>query len=295
MIEKAIYEHLIRQPELADHLTRYAEVPAIFNQKAPDDTDSDWESGTHYGRIVFDVDLSGDPERCMGGMLTVDILCEESQQTPDEIWPILNRYIHGYFFSKGTFVVAAQWKDMSYFTEPTNHVAGCTVTFDLLGFPMLTTFDPDIIARINEWTSKFSGLHVINHDALPETAWKPSGSESAVYWRLVTDASAGWIPDTFSTIWRTATIRGHIFSETNGAAASVARDITLRLYAAKRLKKDGEAPAMVNRNNTVELGADPLRTGQVTVEATYGVVVYKETGGTLEHINYEERSLQNGE
>ena len=295
MIEQAIYQHLIRQPGLAEHLTRYADLPAIFNQNAPADNDEGWESSTKYGRIVFDVDMSGDPERIMGGMLAVDIMCEESRQSPDEIWPVLNRLIHGYFFSKGKFVVAAQWKNTSYFTEPTNHVAGCTVTYDLLGFPVLSTFRPDVIARLNAWTSRIPGLHVINHDELPDEAWRPCGRETAVYWRLVTDNPAGWIPDTYSTIWRTATIRGHIFSEDNATAAAVARDLTLRLHAAKRLKKDGEAPIMVNRRNTVEMSADPLRTGQVTVEATYGVVVYFSPDEMLEHIDYKERSQQNGE
>ena len=33
---------------------------------------------------------------------------------------------------------------------------------------------------------------------------------------------------------------------------------------------------MVNRSNTTNDGADALRTGQLTVEATYGVIVHKE-------------------
>lgn len=287
MIEQALYNHLKAQTELAQYLATYNSEPAIFNQEAPADTDILWGNGPQYSRVVFAVDLQGDPERLMGGTLAVDISCKESDQAPEEIEPIIRTLIHGYFFSSGTFTVAAQWKNTSYFTEPTQEVTGCTISFELLGFPVLTTFNPDVIRRINQWTSdKFTQLHVINHDELPETAWKPSGSSSAVYWRLVQDAPASWIPDTFQTIWRTATIRCHIFSEDNATAAAVARIIAVQLYADKRLIKSGETPIMVNTQITQDYGADPLRTGQLQVAATYGIIVHRDDGGVINNINY---------
>lgn len=224
----------------------------------------------------------------MGGTLAVDIMCRDGQQLPEEIEPVLRQLIDGYFFSSGTFTVSAQWRNSSYFTQPKDRVSGCTITFDLLAFPVITTSSPDLISRINEWTATtFENLHVINHDEMPSSAWKPSGSDAAVYWRLVTDNPARWIPDTFQTIWRTAILKCHIFSEDNAGVAAVARDITTRLYTVKRLLKSGETPIMVNRNNSTELGADPLRTGQVTVEATYAIVVHFDESTKLQHINYD--------
>ena len=287
MIEEALYNHLKTQTGLAQYLATYNGELAIFNQEAPADTDELWGNGPQYSRVVFAVDLQGDPERLMGGTLAVDISCKESDQAPEEIEPIIRALIHGYFFSSGTFTVAAQWKNSSYFTEPTQEVTGCTISFELLGFPVLTTFNPDVIERINQWTSeKFTQLHVINHDVLPETAWKPTGTASAVYWRLVQDAPANWIPDTFQTIWRTATIKCHIFSEDNATAAAVARNIAIQLYTDKRLIKSGETPIMVNTQNTQDYGADPLRTGQLQVAATYGIIVHRDDGGVINNINY---------
>lgn len=289
MIEQALYEHLKSQTELTDYLGEYADMPAVFSQEAPADRDAKWAPGKQYGRVVFAVDIQGDPERTMGGTLAVDISCKEGEQFPEEIEPILRQLIHGYFFSNGTFIVSAQWKNSTYFTEPTEQVIGCTLAFELLAFPVITTADPDIVARINEWTaSRFKTLHVINHDEMPKSAWKPTGDESAVYWRLVQDDPAGWIPDTFQTIWRTATVRCHIFSETNAIAASVARDLTTRLYADKRILKSGETPIMVNRRNSADLGADPLRTGQLSVEATYAIVTNRSTDDVLQNITYNQ-------
>lgn len=287
MIEQALYQHLQAQDSLSPYMATYGGKMAIFNQKAPSDQSKSWGSGPQYGRIVFDVDLQGDPERTMGGMLSVDIMCKnDSPTTPDQIEPIVRSLIHGYFFSNGTFTVSAQWKNSAYFTQSTDHVEGCTLTFDLLAFPLITTPSPDVVARYNAWSSQFPNLHVINCDGLPQAAWKPKGDEIAVYWRVMQEAPAGWIRDTYATIWRTATVKGHIFAETPQKANYVARDLTIRLYASKRLLKDGESPIMVNRRNTADYGADPLRAGQVTSEATFGIIVVADNSDTIQNIQY---------
>ena len=299
MIEQALYNHLISQESLLPYLAAYNDRPAIFNQEAPADTDCLWGCGSQYGRIVFSVDIQGDPARTMGGVLAVDIMCKENEQFPEEIEPIVRRLIHGYFFSSDTFAVAAQWKNTSFFTEPTNEVTGCTATFDLLGFPRLTTFEPDVIARLNKWTSeRFSDIHVINYDELPSDAWIPDGNVSAVYWRCLPEKPAKWIPDTFHTIWRTTTVKGHIFSQNIATAEKVARKIIYKLYTEKRLFCDGESPIMVNRNNDVDMGSDPLRTGQISIEATFGVIVHYAPDQMIQQIgmsdNTNERRTVNG-
>ncbi len=288
MIEQALYEHLQAQAVLSPYLAKYDDQPAIFNQEAPSDADELWGNGPQYGRIVFAVDIQGDPERTMGGTLVVDIMChedEENPQYPEDIEPIIRKLIHGYFFSKGKFVVAAQWKNSSYFSQPTDQIKGCTVSFDLLAFPRQFS---ELIDRFNEWTcDNFDNIHVINHNELPDTAWKPEHREYAVYWRYVTDKPAGWIPDTFQTVWRTATVRCHIFAKESSIAGEVARTIQRRLYAVKRLFRVGDSPIMVNRQNSVDNGADALRTGQLTVEATYGEIVHIENTETFNNISYE--------
>ena len=289
MIEQVLYEHLQRNGEKIPAMATYNGRPAIFNQEAPSDADELWGEGPQYGRIVFAVDLQGDPERDVSASLLVDIMCKENEQYPEDIEPIVRELIDGYFFFNGKVTMAAQWRASSPFTEPTDHVSGCTVTFDLLAFPILTTGTPDVIARINEWTAALPGLHVINYDALPDSAWKPTGTESAVYWYLAQDRDAGWVRNNYQTIWRTAIIKCHIFSADIDTAAAVAREIVVRLYAAKRLLKSGESPIMVNQKNTLDYGADSLRTGQVTVEATYGIIVRFQNEKTIQHIESNEK------
>lgn len=290
MIEQALLEHLKGQQTLAQYLATYADQPAIFYQEAPADVDNLWATGPQYGRIVFSEDLQGDPERIMGGTLVADIYCKEDKQFPEDIEPILRELINGYFFSNGTFVAAAKWIRSDYFTEPTNQVTGCTLSFELLAFPVLSTGEPDVIERLNEWTSRIGEkVYAINKDPLPAGAWKPSNGEAAVYWRVAAENPAGWIPDTYQTIWRTATVKGHIFAEEMFDQSMIAREIRTRLYAEKRLKRSGEAPIMVNTKISIDDGADALRTGQMTVDATYGIIVRMKSSTMLEHINRERK------
>lgn len=289
MIEQALLNHLSAQQELAELLAIYDGEPAIFSQEAPPDTDDGWESDSQYGRIVFFEAIDGNPERTAGGTLEVDIICEKDKQAPEDIEPILRKLIHGYFFSNGTFTVSAQFKDTRYFTQPTDPVAVCTVSFYLMGFPILTTSGLDVISRFNEWTSRIEGLYVINHDKLPAAAWKPGPGESAVYWRRLRDGPSPKIRDRYAMIGRTATIKGHIFAEDIASASAVANDLTIRLYTAKRLLKPPESPIMVDDRITQDDGADPLRTGQLTVEATYCIMRYAKTDQTIQDIKKTER------
>lgn len=289
MIEESLLNHLRGQEELAAFLTTYAGKAAVFSQEAPHDEDDLWDAGPQYGRIVFTVDLQGDPERCVSGTLVVDILCQKGENTtgyPEDIEPILRPLIHGWFFSSGTFTVAAQWRESNGFTQSDDNVIGCTMVFGLLAFPVLTTSGLDVISRLNEWTSKIDGIYVINYTELPAPAWKPEKGKTAVYWRRQQEGPSRKIRDRYSTIWRTAIIKGHIFSKDIASASAVADDLIVRLYTDKRLLKPGESPIMVDDRNTHNIGADPLRDGQVTVEATYGIIRYKENPGVLKTINY---------
>lgn len=284
MIEQALYEHLKTHPAIIPLLTTYNGEPAVFNQEAPSDKDELWADGPQYSRIVFAVDISDDPERAMGGTLAVDVMCKEGAAVPEDLEPIVRAAIDGYFFSKGTFVMAAQWKTSNYFTEPTEHVIGCTLGFELLGFPIISTDNPDIVARFNDWAAAIDGITVINHDPLPTTAWKPDDT-SALYFRVMQDKEASWIPSTFQTLWRTALVKCHIFAKDHATIAKLARDLTVRLHSQKRLLKTGETPIMVNRDNVIENGADPLRTGQVTIDATYAIIIHFENTETIDNIN----------
>lgn len=283
MLEQAIYKHLLQCSELALYLTEYAEKPAVFFQKAPPDTDLLWQNGAQYGRIVFAIDAEGDPARAVGGRLFVDIFCE----VPELPEQIVREKINGYFFTENGCTMAAQWEDSRYFTEQGDpKVNGVTLTFSLLAFPLLTTENPDIIARFNHWTAEnFPDLSVIGLGGLPEV-WKPAGKSAGIYWRVTSVAPAEWIPDTWQTIWRTAILQGHIFAQDVSAASVLAHEMIFALDRAKHLVRSGETQIIIRRTR-VDNSADALHTGQITVDATYAQIKHPPQADTLRHIHFK--------
>ena len=278
MIEKEIYTHLQNQKSiLGSYLTTYAGKMAIFNQEAPADTDEQWGTQSQYGRLVFALDLSDDPERKYSGTLAIDVLCENGKQIPEEMEPIVRSLIDGYFFSTNEITIAAQWSASNYFTEPTEKVIGVTITFGLLAFTKQTTIEPDPIALINKWSGTElkeilgKNIRVIGYDDM-ESAWKPTNETPAIYWRLTNISSCSWIPDTYNCSWHTATVNGHILAPDKDVCAIIARQIDNALTLKRRLIFDDMSPLMVDRNIRVNLGNDKMRVGQITVDATYGIL-----------------------
>lgn len=286
MLDKAILSHLRQNETLREKLTWYADLSAIFNQSAPPDTDNFWTRGPQYPRIVFTLDTQDDAARAVGGKLLVDVQCQSGGQIPEDFEAIVREWVDGCFFTGNGCTMAAQWEESRYFTEPTDAVCGVTLSFALLAFPMLTTQDPDVIARINQWTAAaFPELLVLGGSVLPDT-WRPRTGESAVYWRLAGIKPAGWIPDTHQTIWRTATLKGHVFAADISTATALSDEIIHRLDSVRRLVRPGETQIMVNRANSVDAGADALHTGQITVEATFGRIIPRPAAEPLKNIHY---------
>lgn len=296
MIETALYAHLMEQDRLLErHLASYNDKMAIFNQEVPGDTDPGWdEEESQYGRIVFAVDLSDDPERKYGGTLVVDVSCEKGEQDPDELEPIVRSLIDGYFFSTEEITMAAQWSASNYFTEPTEKVIGVTLTFGLLAFPKQTTIEPDPIALFNSWTHKElqnalnMHIRVIGYDKL-KPAWKPTNEIPAIYWRQSSIAPCGWIPDTYNCSWLTSVIHGHIMAPDKNVNAIITRSIENILTMKKRLIFEDMAPLMVDRNIRVNLGSDEMRTGQITIDATYGLLRGPVISRPLSNTSIQER------
>lgn len=297
MIEQQLREHLLTGEALKPYMATYAGQMAIFNQEAPSDQDPNWGDRNQYGRIVFNLQMKDDPERGYSGTLDVDIMGNKDMaHIPEETEPILRDLIDGYFFSNDLCTIAASWNTSRYFTEPTEKIIGATLTFDLLAFPSQTTTYPDPIALINEWTAtelpKKIGketIRVIGRDDLP-AAWKPTAEAPAIFWRLGNINKCSFIPDTYNASWQTAKLWGHIMSPDSDSANTITRIISHTLTTKKRLIFDDQSPLMVDQNIQIYPANDPQRTGQISIDATYGILNIPETvQPPMKHIEIGER------
>lgn len=296
MIEELIYTHLQKCEELIPFLADYSDGKAIFAHEVPMDTMPEWGKGAQYPRIVFTIDTMNDPERTFGGTLIVDILCDKQSYPPEEIEPVLKPLIDGYFFAENDTVVSAKWKSSDYFTNADEKVAGVTMIFNLLAYPVQLSMEPDPLRLVNKWTYEdLAGLlskelYVIGHSGLPKV-FKPSKEKPALYWRNIGTNKCGWMPDTYNCIWRTAVLQCHILTPDPKEAGSIARIISEEFTRKGCLIFESRSPLFVDRNNRITMTADPHRSGQLSVEATYGIL-RKRTSVELNKVFVTEKSTE---
>ena len=277
MIESLLCNHLKQNRESLNVLATYRNELAVFNQEAPDDMDDGWE-GTQYGRIVFAVDLSGDPERQISGTLAVDLYFENNgEQLPEDYEPVVRGLIDGYFFTTVEETISAQWRASNYFTEAGSKVVGVTITFDLLAFPNQETgVEMDPIPLLNKWTKEALAIDlnrqikVINYSEIGNV-WKPTDESPAIYWRVVSINPCSYLPDTYHCIWKTATIQCNIIAESKEVMILIARYIDNVLTMNKRLIYDDNSPFMID-SIRISATSDPMSAGQLTLNGTYGVL-----------------------
>lgn len=294
MIEALLYQHLQKNSSALSGLALYRGKIAVFNQEAPDDMDEGW-NGTQYGRIVYAVDLTDDPERQISGSLMVDVYCENGKQIPEDLEPIVRSIIDGYLFTTKEATIAAQWSSSNYFTEAGKKVVGVTIAFDLLAFPIQETLAMDPVALLNKWSDDYLKKYtkidftVINHSRTEEV-WKPTDEKPALYWRLTSIGSCNYIPDTYHCIWQTAEIQCNVIAESKEVMVRVARCIDNLLSMKKRLIFEDNSPLMIDsvRINTT---SDPVKTGQLTLYGTYGILREYQNLSKLNNIYMDGRSI----
>ncbi|MCI8285435.1 MAG: hypothetical protein HFE90_09285 [Firmicutes bacterium] len=293
MLETLILNHLRSCTELHEYLAEYDNMPAVFYQTAPTDTDGLW-SKEQYARIIFYLNIQDDPERVVSGSLAIELIAKAGSYPIEKVERLIREAVDGYFFTAENRTMAVNWNTSDYFSVPTDKTHGTTIAFDLLAFPHQETVDPDPIGLINEFSKDFiPEAYVIGMDDTPEI-FKPDNENPAIYWRQTAINPCGWIPDTYACSWHTAVLNGHIFADDKDIEASIARDIDNALTIKKRLIFDDNSPLMVDRNIRLNLTADALRTGQITVDATYGILNIPKRGPLLENIHTNGRRVPNG-
>ena len=280
MIANALYKHLIKNEKLKDLLSSYQGTPAVFHQMAPLDNDKGWDKKDHYANAIYNIDTTAEAERKIAGTLGIDVVCSTQSATPEEITATLKECINGYFFkSDEGDTISAMWERADAFTtEPDNKVFGNSLSFSLLAFPNQITADPDPVSLMNDWIKEiYPHITVIGKDETDEV-WKPTDKNPAVYWKLRTVGPSSSMISNYHCTWVGCALQLHIISPSVSVRNTVLKDIVNRLTAAQRvLFPQDRSPFHIERL-AVTAGADPVRTGQLTLTGSYGILrTYPET------------------
>jgi hypothetical protein len=275
-MEGIIYKYLCDCEELTGNLTSWSGIPAIFQTKAPDDTDVDWGE-SQYPRIIFDLDMQADPERKVSGQLMIDVMCENNSDSVqlEDLENAVKTAVDGCFFSNEEITISSQWRNCNPFMQGNDdEIIGTTLVFDVIAYPKYTTESPDPISSTNLWIKTlYPYAHVIGNDKLPET-WKPLDTSPAIYCRVSNLSESKRMKSTYSVDWIGAEIHIHIMAPSDNVRASFAKQIIQLLVHATRIMLDDGSPMLIDKSN-VNLSADPMRVGQVVVGTTYGVLTEK--------------------
>lgn len=272
--------------DLVNLLTKYNGKPAIFQRRAPDDSDELWE-GNPYPRMIFQTELKEGMEREFTEGIHIHVFCKEEQQVKPEDFkiPILQA-MDGCFFSKENVTLGTKWNHTSSsVTQNEMSVEERVYTFDGMLFTKQETMEPDPVTALNNWIkSTYKNVVIIGRDPL-EKVWKAEDGEPAVYSRLESLAPGNY-KNTWCSSWITAGIRVHVIADQH-KKLSIIREISEKLAGTEKLTMSDGGPLFVtkvNYNDTL----NPLKHRQFFIECQYGVLREEEEKQPIRNIDIQE-------
>lgn len=288
MIEETLYEYLCNCEQLASMLAKYGEdTPAIFQQIAPQDSDPMWKE-MQYARIVYDIDKTGDVQRKISGMLYMDIMCSDESTPPEDIETILKELIDGYFFVVDGMTYAAKWeRSDSFKTEPNHKVFGITVTFSLLAFPKQNTAEPDTVALMNTWAKELFPNATILNVSGTAAVFKPTDEAPAIYWSFqgLKDSP---ISSVFHCTWIQNILTMHVMAPSETIRNAIVTQAMQELAAKTRVLFPDKSQFIIH-SVAGNMSADPIKTGQLTVSGSYGLLRQYPASPILNHANISQK------
>lgn len=262
--------------------------PAIFNDQAPDDSDSGWK-GSQYGRIIYGLNLKDDPERKVSGTMQIAVaylFTLEGHNNLLKAKKALKKAFEGVFLTDEETTISLVWRKTESFQETIEgqndvEVCGAVMTFDAYAFPKHSYLPLDAVGSLAKHIDDKWNVTVINNTELDEI-WKPDDEEVVVYTRL-DSMQPGTFPSTYACTWFTNNIKVHVISGSDVNADQFVMNLLQDLQERERFVMNDGSPFFVNQL-AYSTKLDPLKDGQVTVRGQYGKLRDVETVDELKTI-----------
>ena len=156
-LEELIQKRFVSTAALAERLTTYNGVPAVFSPEAPGDEQEGWGGETQYPMVTYNYDLQANEERNSAGSLSVSIFCQNTADIfPEDIAPIVKKCLRDVILlPEGGTPYCFTWARTDAFTMGEDAgkagvVIGCEVRFDILEYPSMETSDPDPVMAVDK-------------------------------------------------------------------------------------------------------------------------------------------------
>lgn len=283
-MQSIICRYLMSLYEDDESIARYDNYPAVFDTKAPADVEELWEGNVQYPRIITELKMQADAERKIQGQLYIDVMCKNEMNgvQAEDMESDIKSAVDGCFFSNQEMTISAQWRRSDPFEEKDNELSGITLSFDVLAYPVQETEFPDPVVAVNLWLKTlYSDAYVIGKDVLPEV-WKPTDNSPAIYCRLSALGESVRMKSTAAVTWIGADMKVNVMAPSEQVRSTIIKNSIQLLHNATRLMLNDGSPMLLDRIQA-NMGADPLKDGQIQIKATYGVL--NDFSGTpLNHI-----------
>lgn len=275
-LEELIYTRLVQEKELAESLTKYEGIPAVFLQKAPDDKSQGW-GDKQYPRADYLVDMTADPERHSSGVVSVNVYSDDAGKPPEELAPLVRIALCDVVMQADDGAYCITWSrtelfDMDDNQNPNTLINGCSLTFLLIAFPQQITQAPDPSVAMQEFLRDWEkDALVINKDHI-ESFYEPSNFHPAIYVRI---SGTKKKRQTCALTWMECSMAIHVIAPTPEARNSWTRylyDTLARL--GEIILLDG-APLLFDEL-AVDNAADYLTRGQITIKGQYATENFSE-------------------
>lgn len=274
-LEELIQKRFVSTAALAERLTTYNGVPAVFSPEAPGDEQEGWGGETQYPMVAYNYDLQANEERNSAGSLSVSIFCQNTADIfPEDIAPIVKKCLRDVILlPEGGTPYCFTWARTDAFTMGEDAgkagvVIGCEVRFDILEYPSMETSDPDPVMAVDKYIKElYPGCLVMGYDRMEEIT-EASADQPVVYCRLI---SAEKQEETNTVAWMDGRIAVHVLCPESTVRLKMAADI------ANHLSLDGEvimldySPMFIKRLQ-VNYKSDYLKEGQVFITGHYGLL-----------------------
>lgn len=277
-LEELIQKRFVSTATLAERLTTYNGVPAVFSLEAPGDEQEGWGGETQYPMVTYNYDLQANEERNSAGSLSVSIFCQNTADTfPEDIAPIVKECLRDVILlPEGGTPYCFTWARTDAFTMGEDAgkagvVIGCEVRFDILEYPSMETSDPDPVMAVDKYIKElYPECLVMGYDRMEEIT-EASADQPVVYCRLISSEKQ---EETNTVVWMDGRIAVHVLCPESTVRLKMAADI------ANHLSLDGEvimldhSPMFIKRLQ-VNYKSDYLKEGQVFITGHCGLLRYK--------------------
>lgn len=277
-LEELIYTRLTENEQLMESLAKYMDMPAVFLQKCPDDTEDGW-NGIQYPRADYLVDMTADPERHSSGVVTVNVYSNDTGKPPEEVAPDVRKSLCNIVIQADDRAYCIAWERTELFEmnsataqNPNTLVNGCALTFLLIAFPRQETKMPDPAIAMQEFLKEWEpDALIIGKDHI-ETVYEPSDNRPAFYVRVSGHKNNR---STYALRWIDCMISIHVIAPTPESRSAWCRYLADTLHMRGEVTMLDGAPMLV-MDLAVDNAAEYLTIGQIAIKAQYALENYGE-------------------